>query len=80
MLEMIGKGATTNKHPVPVLFVHGGFHAAWCWDANFLDYFANRGFRAVVVSLRAHGGSTTTQRLESCSISDYIEDVGSAVA
>jgi pimeloyl-ACP methyl ester carboxylesterase len=80
VLELIDKGSAGADHPAPVLFVHGGFHAAWCWDKHFLEYFAERGFRAAAVSLRAHGGSTTTQPLRSCTVADYVEDVASAIA
>jgi pimeloyl-ACP methyl ester carboxylesterase len=79
MLEVIGKGRCTNAHPVPLLFVHGGYHAAWCWDEHFLDFFAGRGFRALALSLRGHGQSTLSQSLSSCSIADYIDDVRSVV-
>jgi pimeloyl-ACP methyl ester carboxylesterase len=61
MLEVIDKGSSTESHPVPLLFVHGGYHAAWCWDENFLDYFVGKGFRAVAVSLRGHGRSTLSK-------------------
>lgn len=50
MPEVIDKGASSAVHPVPILFVHGGAHAAWCWDDHFLDYFAENGFRALAVS------------------------------
>ena len=30
MLEIIDKGLTTRAHETPLLFVHGGHHAAWC--------------------------------------------------
>jgi pimeloyl-ACP methyl ester carboxylesterase len=78
VLEVIDKGACSQAHPVPLLFVHGGWHAAWCWDAHFLDFFADRGFRAVAVSWRGHGGSDLTQPLRSCSIADYLDDVCTA--
>lgn len=58
MLEVIDKGASSQAHPVPLLFVHGGWHAAWCWDAHFLDFFADRGFRAVAVSWRGMAEAT----------------------
>lgn len=77
MLEVIDKGRSTDTHPVPLLFVHGGCHAAWCWDEHFLDYFAERGFRAVAVSWRGHGRSGLSQSLRSCSIADYVDDVRS---
>ena len=46
---------------------------------HFLDFFANRGFRAVAVSLRGHGASTLSQPLNSCSIADYVDDVRATV-
>jgi pimeloyl-ACP methyl ester carboxylesterase len=51
MLELIDRGSCSDAHPTPLLFVHGACHAAWCWDAHFLDYFADRGFRALAAVL-----------------------------
>jgi pimeloyl-ACP methyl ester carboxylesterase len=75
MLEVIDKGSCSKSHPVPLLFVHGGWHGAWCWDDHFLDFFADAGYRAVAVSLRGHCTSPTARPLRSCSIADYIDDV-----
>ena len=77
-LETIDKGRCTDEHPVPLLFVHGGCHAAWCWDDGFLDFFADRGFRAVALSLRGHGQSPIAKSLHRCSIADYVDDVAAA--
>jgi pimeloyl-ACP methyl ester carboxylesterase len=77
MLEVIDKGTCTESHPVPLLFIHGAWHGAWCWDEHFLDYFADKGYRALALSLRGHGNSTTTKPLRSCSIADYVDDVSS---
>ena len=77
MLELIDKGSCTDAHPVPLLFVHGGWHGAWCWDDHFLDFFADRGYRAVALSLRGHGTSPTAKPLQKVSIADYIDDVHS---
>ena len=78
MLEVIDKGHSSAAHPVPLLFVHGGWHGAWCWDDQFLGFFAENGFRAVAVSLRTHGKSVTSQRLRTCSIADYVDDAKAA--
>ncbi|WP_264990634.1 alpha/beta hydrolase, partial [Mycobacterium kiyosense] len=75
MLEMIEKGSPDAQ---PLLFVHGGWHGAWCWE-NFLNYFADAGYRAVAMSLRGHGASATAKPLNRCSMADYIDDVGTAV-
>ncbi|MUL50012.1 alpha/beta hydrolase [Mycobacterium sp. CBMA293] len=74
MLEVIDKGVCTPEHPVPLLFLHGGCHAAWCWDEHFLDYFAEHGFRAVAPSYRGHGNSGTNKPLRQCTIADYLAD------
>lgn len=75
MLEVIDKGCVSEAHPAPLLFVHGAWHAAWCWDEHFLDFFADKGYRAVAPSLRGHGRSPTPKRLRDCSFNDYVEDV-----
>jgi pimeloyl-ACP methyl ester carboxylesterase len=75
MIEVIDKGVASESHPVPLLFVHGGEHAAWCWDEHFLDFFAARGFRAVALSLRGHGMSSNSKPPRACSIADYVQDV-----
>ena len=76
MLEVIDKGCVSESHPVPLLFIHGAWHAAWCWDEHFLSFFADKGYRAVAVSLRGHGSSLTPKPVRTCSIADYVEDVG----
>ena len=77
MLEVIDKGSGSADHPVPLLFVHGGWHGAWCWDDHFLDYFADAGYRAVSISLRGHGTSPSDKPLRKVSVADYLDDVRS---
>ncbi len=78
-LEILDVGVTTSAHPAPLLFVHGAWHGAWCWAEHFLDFFADKGYRAVAVNLRGHGGSALHQRLRGCSADDYVDDVRSVV-
>jgi len=77
VLEVIDKGSASPAHPSPLLFVHGAWHAAWCWDENFLGFFADKGYRAAALSFRGHGDSPTNKPLRACSIADYVEDVRS---
>ena len=77
MLEVIDKGGSSESHPMPLLFVHGAWHGAWCWDEHFLDFFADRDYRAVALSLRGHGNSPAGKRMQTCSIADLVADVGS---
>ncbi|MFZ0718140.1 alpha/beta hydrolase [Mycobacterium sp.] len=80
MLEVIDKGSATESHPVPLLFVHGAFHAAWCWDEHFLDFFAAQGYHAIAVSLRGHGQSSGGERLRWTRIQEYADDVAETAA
>lgn len=67
-------------HPVPLLFIHGAYTAAWCWDEHFLPWFAARGYAAYAVSLSGHGGSRRKSPLDNYSIDDYVRDVELVVA
>src|SRR5258708_40064417 len=80
MLELIDRGCCSDAHPTPLLFVHGAWHAAWCWDENFLGFFADKGYRPLAVSLRGHGNSSTPKAVRFCSVSDYVDDVESVAS
>ena len=64
----------------PLLFVHGAYAGAWCWDEHFLPWFAARGFPAYALSLRGHGASSGRDRLHDFGLADYAEDLARAVA
>jgi pimeloyl-ACP methyl ester carboxylesterase len=67
--------ARTNGRKPPLLFVHGGYSDAWCWDAHFLPWFAARGYAAHALSLRGHGGSGGHEALFIAGLDDYAADV-----
>lgn len=79
-LEVIDKGTVTESHPAPLLFVHGAWHAAWCWDEHFLSFFADKGYRAAAVSLRGHGNSPSDKPLRACSVADFVDDINAVAA
>jgi len=64
----------------PLVFVHGAYTAAWCWEEHFLPFFAQAGFHCLAPSLSGHGGSRSRSRLDSYSIDDYVDDVAEVVA
>ena len=45
-LEVISRLPSDPRSAPPILFVHGAWHAAWCWDEFFLSHFAAHGFEA----------------------------------
>ena len=64
----------------PLLFVHGAYCDAWCWDLHILPWFAAAGYEAHALSLRGHGKSPGREALESLSLADYVDDVAQVVA
>ncbi len=75
-LEVIRKGRRTPERPVPLIFVHGAWHGAWCWDEHFPAYIsAGLGYECLAPSLRGHGGSPGGARLNRARIADYVDDV-----
>jgi pimeloyl-ACP methyl ester carboxylesterase len=79
-LEVISKLPSSPRPAPPILFVHGAWHGAWCWDECFLDYFAAQGFAAHALSLRAHGASEGRHQLHRCRIRHYVDDVAAVAA
>jgi pimeloyl-ACP methyl ester carboxylesterase len=77
MLEVIDKRPSREPHRASLLFVHGAWHGAWCWDEHFLDFFAEQGYRSLAVSLRGHGNSSAPKPMRLCSIADFVDDVAS---
>lgn len=78
-LELLTRPAVGPARATPLLFVHGAFAAAWCWDEHFLPWFAARGYAAHALSLRGHGGSDGRAFLNDSSIADYVDDVAQVV-
>jgi pimeloyl-ACP methyl ester carboxylesterase len=79
-LEVISRLPSRPRPAPPILFVHGAWHGAWCWDEFFLDYFAAHGFEAHALSLRAHGASEGRAQLHRSRIRHYVEDVAAVAA
>lgn len=74
-LELITRIPNSSPHPTPILFVHGAWHSAWCWDEHFLPYFAQHGYASHALNLRGHGASEGREHLRWTSIADYVADV-----
>jgi pimeloyl-ACP methyl ester carboxylesterase len=78
-LELIEPESSAAQRPTPLLFVHGAWHGAWCWQEYFLPYFSRAGFAVYALSLRGHGRSAGRDRLRWARVKDYVDDVESAV-
>jgi alpha-beta hydrolase superfamily lysophospholipase len=78
-IEIIEKHPEGEQQTTPILFVHGAWHGAWCWEEFFLPYFSSKGYHVKALSLRGHGNSAGGERLRTTRVSEYVEDVANAV-
>ena len=63
----------------PVLFLHGAFAGAWCWQENWLPRLAATGRFAAAVSLRGHGGSEGRDSLRWAGLTAFQNDLTDAI-
>ncbi len=77
-LEVISKLPREKTHPTPLLFLHGAWHAAWCWE-NFLPYFAEHGYETHALSVRGHGNSEGRNGIRWYSTQEYVDDLKQVV-
>lgn len=75
MLEVISMEPEEKRFETPLLFVHGAWHGAWCWQENFLPYFAGKGYAVHALSLRGHGRSPGRERLRWTRAREYVADI-----
>ncbi|KAF0166238.1 MAG: alpha/beta hydrolase fold protein [Rhodocyclaceae bacterium] len=68
-----------NGQP-PLVFVHGGYVHAGCWELNFLPHFSALGYDCHAIDLSGHGASEGRENLDSFDIDHYAADVAQLVA
>ncbi|MDX1992920.1 MAG: alpha/beta fold hydrolase [bacterium] len=74
-LEVLSTQPDLNPRPTPLLFIHGAWHGAWCWEEFFLPHFAANDYAAYALSLRGHSGSPNDKALRFTGVWDYVADV-----
>ncbi len=86
MLDTLHIGSLTVAHAAPpratrppVLFIHGYFADAAVW-AEWLPFFAARGFPAFAVNLRGRAGSMPGVDIGRVSIANYVADAAAVAA
>ena len=72
--------ADRRKPSPPLLFIHGAYCDAWCWDVHILPWFAAQGYAAHALSLRGHGKSPGRDEIGALHLADYVEDIRGVAA
>lgn len=68
--------AGARRHPI--LFVHGAWHGAWCWEP-FQQWFAAQGWESHALDLRGHGSTPNDRSLRFTRITHYVDDLAAVV-
>lgn len=79
-LELITAGTESAVRPAGVVFVHGAWHGAWCWQDTFVPHFVQSGYAVYSLSLRGHGQSVGGGSLRWTRVTDYVEDLAAVTA
>lgn len=56
VIFQLGQEAKSTGKP-PIVFIHGSYHAAWCWAVYWLPFFSNQGHDCYAISLPGHVGA-----------------------
>jgi pimeloyl-ACP methyl ester carboxylesterase len=68
----------TQKTDKPtLLFLHGSFHAAWCWAEHFIPFFVSKGYPVVAPSWRGTGGTKAGEGVKKVKIMEHVADLES---
>ncbi|CAI9763598.1 unnamed protein product [Fraxinus pennsylvanica] len=59
----------------PLVFIHGSFHAAWCWAEHFLPFFCKHGFDCYALSLLGQGESEAPSGAVAGSLQTHASDI-----
>ncbi len=63
----------------PLLFMHGAFTGAWCWEEHMAPWFRERGHVVVAIDLPGRRGGDDYRRLQDFTLADYVDAVAAAV-
>lgn len=78
-LEILSAPSVQNDKKGTVIFCHGAWHDARCWQPTMMPYFAEQGYDCIAPSYRNHGNSEDYGSLKFRRISEYVADVQSVV-
>ncbi len=74
-LELLENHPQEQKNKKPLLFIHGMWHAAWCYNEYFLPELEKQNIKAYALSLSNHGKSDKLKNINFLSIKQYVKDV-----
>lgn len=77
-IERISYIPEVKKHKTPLLFIHGMWHAAWCWQ-EWQTLLAEWGWESHAISLPGHGDSPAQGSVRWSTMQKYLKIVSQEV-
>ena len=78
-IEHIVRHPTQRTRQTPLLFQHGAWHGAWCWQ-DWMEYFSALGYETHAISLPAHGNSSANKgHANLYNLNDYVDTLAGEV-
>ena len=62
-----------------ILFVHGAWHGAWCWEEHFVNLFSVQGFECHTFNLPLHDKPGKVKGINKLSLGDYVDALSAEV-
>ena len=78
-VHIVSRKAKKSNGAPPILFIHGAFAGAWCWDEHFMPWFAKAGFDVSAIDLPGRRGRPGYDKLQDFTLSDYLDAVFAAI-
>lgn len=80
LTQKVSRNAGKKEKPM-LVFVHGSYHAAWCWSVYWMPYFMSLGYECCAVSLTGQGGSDApSQSMPELTIESHARDMAHFIA
>ena len=77
--QIIGTSENNPGKKPPLIFIHGSFHASWCWTEHYFSFFQNMGYPCYALSLRGTGGTYAGDGITRVKISEHVQDVSAFI-
>ncbi len=69
-----------SKKDLPALvFIHGAWHGAWCWQEYFIPFFTKNGYECYSFDLPNHGEYKDKKNINKYSVKDYTNHLELAI-
>lgn len=79
IIEHIIRKPEKRRHKTPLLFQHGAWHGAWCWE-KWMDYFSSLGYETHAISLPGHGKSSLNKgHINFYTFGDYVATLANQI-